>query len=698
MPQRLLVPLFQRPYVWSRVVQWEPLWDDIVRQANKALASGGAPVTRHFLGAVVLQSAPPGFGGLQQWTVIDGQQRLTTLQVMCDAVNAAAASVGAGVPAEQLADVIENKQSYCVGPEDKYKVWPTNRDQEGFSEVMSAPVPVDYSSLVHKQDRLVEAHAYFYRAACAYLEEGPGKTNERAAALASAILHSLQLVVITLGTDENAQEIFETLNARMTPLTAADLIKNSIFQRLVAEGADAQALYEDCWKPFETRFWEKIVSQGRLRYPRISLFFNHWLVANTGSEVIATDVFRMFKRFLDNDQGETATNLLKKIELQAAKYREFTEAAEDPNDGSQLALFVYRVQSIDVDTIKPILLWLVDPTQEACPPEQLTKALTSLESWLMRRMLVRATTKNYNRLFADLLTRLRTDHRGAVGDVIEGFLREQALETSYWPGDDTVLSVIRDKPIYGWIRQERIRVVLEAIEDEFRGYVKNHAKKAEHRIPRGGWTIEHVMPQNYEKNWPLEGADPAERSEAIQRLGNLTLLSPRFNSSNANAGWTGPEGKRAAFKQNSVLHLNERLALNDVWDEASIEARGGDLADAIIATWPVPVGHVGKIAPKSTAASGFKLANLVHAGVVHAGQTLSGRGAAHDKHATILSDGRLEVGGVDYATPTGAAKAARNSKTNVNGWWFWLTDTDSATSIHDLYQQYLAENGSQPTD
>jgi uncharacterized protein with ParB-like and HNH nuclease domain len=84
-PQRLLVPLFQRPYVWNEELQWEPLWKDLERVANRLLQSPGMPQAPHFLGAVVLQQLQSQTSDLQQRTIIDGQQRLTTLQLLLDA-------------------------------------------------------------------------------------------------------------------------------------------------------------------------------------------------------------------------------------------------------------------------------------------------------------------------------------------------------------------------------------------------------------------------------------------------------------------------------------------------------------------------------------------------------------------------------------------------------------------------------------
>src|SRR3974377_701347 len=99
------------------------------------------------------------------------------------------------------------------------------------------------------------------------------------------------MVVIDLAADENAQEIFETLNARGAQLTAADLIKNFVFQRLLESGSDVEKAYDKYWRDFETAFLEKEVSVGRVRSPRSSIFLNHWLISKTGEEILTREVF-----------------------------------------------------------------------------------------------------------------------------------------------------------------------------------------------------------------------------------------------------------------------------------------------------------------------------------------------------------------------------------------------------------------------
>jgi hypothetical protein len=135
LPQRLVVPLFQRPYVWNEENQWAPLWRDVERVAERQL-SGTAAGQPHFLGAVVLQQmqAPP--GTLQVWTIIDGQQRLTTLQLLFDALHAELVAVGAVQPALRLEPLVTNPSAFCHRDADRFKVWPTNRDRPAFNEVM----------------------------------------------------------------------------------------------------------------------------------------------------------------------------------------------------------------------------------------------------------------------------------------------------------------------------------------------------------------------------------------------------------------------------------------------------------------------------------------------------------------------------------------------------------------------------------
>lgn len=465
-PQRFLVPLFQRPYVWNQELQWQPLWEDVSRVAERIANTGVS--TPHFLGAVVLQQQPAELGTIGVRSVIDGQQRLTTLQLFLDAVHAQLALRGFEDLAKQVQDLVENPKHFRKAPEDAFKVWPTNRDRPAFNEVMSASVPVDYSALAQCENRLVKAHRFFSTEVSEWLERG--EAERRANALVLAMTNFLQIVVIDLLADEDAQEIFETLNARGTPLTAADLIKNFVFQRLEVSPEEAERAYHHYWQIFETPFWETEIASGRIRYTRSSLFLSHWLVAQTRQEITAREVFSKFKLFV-TDSVESVDALLPRLNRAALKFQEVTEGATQSTGAlSRVELFVYRTSTLDSEVVKPLLIWLLDPEQEPIESEQLNKALAAVESWLVRRAIVKATTKNYNQFLLELLIEIGKNERQRVGDVTEEFLCKQTSSSTYWPGDAEVRAELTTQPVYRRLVRARLRMILEALEDKRRGF------------------------------------------------------------------------------------------------------------------------------------------------------------------------------------------------------------------------------------
>jgi hypothetical protein len=682
MPQRLLVPLFQRPYVWSLESQWEPLWRDVERVADRLLSPSAMSHQPHFLGAVVLQQLLNPVGAFQVRTIIDGQQRLTTLQVMLDAFHAEMLAAGATRPAARLLKLVENEEEYCETPEDRFKVWPTNRDRPAFQEVMAASTPVDYKSLEFKDERLPQAHRYFSQQAAEWLRAaGPEAVSGRADALEKTVRELLQLVVIDLDSDENAQEIFETLNSRGAQLSAADLIKNFVFQRLLEEGADTERSYELYWKHFETAFWEEEDSVGRLRYPRASMFLNSFLVSRLGEPVAAQEVFAQFKNYANHVCGLPMAELLKQIHRSSLVYEDFLRSATNSDsDISRLGLFAYRMQALDLDIVRAVVLVLLDPEQSTLESQQLTKALEVIESFLVRRMLVRATTKNHNRVLAQAISELRSGSRKQAGEFFEQFFANQTAESSYWPDDEEVLRELATLPIYRRLRRPRVRFLLEALEDHRRGFTTYDPKpKAEQRCPRGNLSIEHVMPRSWEANWPLQPNETEySRKQLVETLGNLTLLTSKLNSANSNHPWIGEKSKREALKEHSRLRLSDDLIEtgSQDWTAGNIEDRTALLTRNILAIWPVPQGHRVNVTPlvlEHSPSTYVHLSTLIDADLVAAGDRLTpARKTLTGRYATVLSDGSIELDNGDRCRYPSGAATALSGGISEPGWDFWI--------------------------
>ena len=235
--RRLCVPLFQRAYVWNSERQWEPLWEDIVRQANMHIAQTDPHAIRiHFLGAIVINIASVQGRSVARADVIDGQQRLTTLQLFMAALRDVAKAHDADP------DDIDTFTRHTENPirdktsEEVFKVWPTNADRQTFGETMrSGSLSEVLKRFGPKADlpRIPAAYAYFSDAITDYVTEvtSADGRKDRIFALRRALQGSLQLVVIELEPGDDPQMIFETLNARGQPLLPSDLIRNFVFMR-----------------------------------------------------------------------------------------------------------------------------------------------------------------------------------------------------------------------------------------------------------------------------------------------------------------------------------------------------------------------------------------------------------------------------------------------------------------------------------
>jgi alkylated DNA nucleotide flippase Atl1 len=662
-PQHLVVPPFQRPYVWEKEEQWAPLWQDVRRLAELRLVQPSADA-KHFLGAIVVQAQESILGDLQASSVIDGQQRLTTLQVLMDATAAALEAVGEDALAGQLDRLTHNEDIYVPGAKTRLKLRHSNKDRDAFDEVMDAEGPVDHEALRHSAARVVRAHEYFTGAVIEWLDSAVDGAAERAQALAGVLTRGLQLVAINLTVNENSQEIFETLNARGTPLTAADLIRNFVFQRLAADVADTRAHLEE-W-PFETEFWEKEVSVGRYPMQRSSLFFNQWLIARVGEEISPRATFTRFKQYVeqvDLENGEKVADLLPLIRRQAETYEAWTTAAsEGERQLNRVELAVYRTS--DTELLKPLLIWLHEPGLEV-PGDVVDRVVSIVESWLVRRQFLRLSIGDMGRIVADVIRAHERTSPTELAGSIEAYLSRLNVTSTYWPGDVEIREALRTEQVFRRFKKARTRMLLEAIEDAFRRGTNQP------QVPRRGYPIEHILPQKWAEHWPVHDIEAEEfRAEHVHRLGNLTLLTKSLNSRVSNGPWAT---KREALQAHDTLLLNSRLlfTLDGTWNEAAIEARTEEMIDVLLATWPVPADHEGVVVdPHEKSAGWIQIKHLVEAELLTPGTVLTPRaGAWEARTALVRPDGLLEIDGKTFDSPSGAGRYVKGSVTN--GWWFW---------------------------
>ena len=570
-PVRYEIPAFQRPYVWNQETQWEPLWEDVRDAAEDYLEKRTSKP--HFMGAVVLQQLPTTAAEIETRIVVDGQQRLTTIQLLLDAVQEAFAHRGHEIPARRLSGLVLNDDVFWGGDPDRaFKIWPTIADQHAFRHAMHNELP----SAEHDSSLVVQAHDFFKDQVGLRLDEFPDR-NGRSEALEQAVSDLLELVVIDIEPSDDPNVIFETLNARGTPLLQSDLIKNFILHKAgVGIHPDSDAAGR-LWR-FDDHWWREDVRQGRLLRPRIDVFLNYWMVTRKREHVSADKVFPAFTSHAEGT-GAPVAEIAADIGMVAEVYRGLEG---DVDVYREFAIFLHRQRVMQVGVLTPVLLWMFSSD---VPRPQIARGLRALESYLVRRMVCRMTAKDYNQVFIGLLEQLEQRGVESAGDAVVDYLAAQDAYAREWPDDRSFEEHFVSAPLYRLLTRGRLRLVLEAIERELR------TDKAESSSVQPDLTMEHVMPQQWRENWPLPN-DVSDKTEAglkrdsiIHSLGNLTLVNQRLNSSLSNAPWNE---KRCTLNDHSVLFLNKALLTGapTVWDEEAIAARADGLYRTAIKVWP----------------------------------------------------------------------------------------------------------------
>jgi len=246
-------------------------------------------------------------------------------------------------------------------------------------------------------------------------------------------------------------------------------------------------------------------------------------------------------------------------------------------------MFLSRWHVMDAGVTTPVILWLFSNRDEI-GEARFDGALGAIESYLVRRMICRMTTKDYNKLFLELIRELNSNGPATAADLVLEFLSKQTADSRIWPTDGQVRETFVSLPLYQLLTRGRLRMILEGIEDILRS-----PKSEEEHVLRNVLTIEHIMPQAWRDHWPLHGeySEEAvgERDRLVQTIGNLTLVNAKLNPALSNAAWAS---KRQELAKHSVLHLNKDLLEGAAagWDETSIRERGNRLAMLATKVWP----------------------------------------------------------------------------------------------------------------
>ena len=550
------VPFFQRSYVWREDL-WARFLEDMefVVNANKP----------HFLGSIILKEGPKPQGELYSSikTVVDGQQRLTTflifMKVLCLKLNQT---------------LLFDFQYRIMGQGIAFRHG--RNDIDAFEKVMNTKEATIIDNPA-PSSRIIAAFNYFVE----HMDESKLSIM--------TILSNIQFVRIDLGVNEDEQQIFDTINSLGVNLTTSELLKNYFFSRQTVKE------YENIWaavfeKDDDTKaYWDTAIETGRMKRAMIDIFFDSYF-----------QIFIQDKRYNISNNDKL---MYARVDMLAQSYQHFITTYCNGNKNvvlSQLKEYAlcfmenfrpeqcamgipgtFGIERINVmifglknTTMIPYVLYLAKNVRDKDEKERMYGIL---ESYIMRRIVVHATTKNYNNLFTSLILNNVLD-----ADSLLAKLKNSTDATTYFP-DDTELQ-------HGFEHSKLVNLqskgIIYLIESKIRP-----ASIATALLGFNNYSLEHLMPKKWRNHWPACASEDAakKRDSLLLTIGNLAIIPQALNASIRDAAWpvkkSGKGAKPGLTLCASGLHTLHDALNKDEWNEAEINFRASWLFEYAKNIW-----------------------------------------------------------------------------------------------------------------
>ena len=616
-PVQFIIPVYQRHYVWNEEEQWQPLWQDIVEiiEVNAKVEEAYNRRT-HFTGAIVTRQLPVKIGEIPRYEVIDGQQRLTTFQIIlcaiADVCRSGQLEDSEGKAAEYLMNsgLLKNrhKPDQLRNPDEAYKIIPTKTDLNSFKTLIDGHVD-------KSQGNIREAYVFYQREIDEYMRSISDHRHQMIM-LTHSILSDFGVAEIQITTGANSEKIFESVNARGRTINEFDHLRNNIFlkARVSAENNvtaedKVNSSYKNHWQHFEDSYWTKKLGPDAEEMLLSERFVQHFLMAKLGKSSIAhRDIFRVYEREyragLPKDKGVDLE--FHELEKYSKVYRVIldcrydSETCREFHSTGQMKLLAQRMEfyrDLNINGLFPFILYIINELN--IPYDDFDKIFNILESYTIRRLLGSSKgVRNYNEIFAGVIRHFRKNHLSPTA--LLAYL--SGLKDDYeCPNNEAIQRALAQ---CGSNRTSALltRYILYRIE-----LVKATSYRTLKEPLRFGkeLTLEHVMPIKWQRHWPLPDPNNSrfevERNRAKWSIGNLTLLTKEVNDDLGNLNFFN---KRGPLLEHSRLRITEEIVCEsmnpiqerDSWDVAQIRDREEALSKCVCEEiWPFMPVHSGEL-------------------------------------------------------------------------------------------------------
>ena len=553
---QLTIPIYQRLYSWEKP-ECEQLWDDIMYVGH------GEDTDEHFIGSVVYVES--NLSNVTQWSphlVIDGQQRLTTVLLILEAL--ARRLEGKGEPIEGFSNK-KLKSRYLIDDDEegerKYKLLLTQTDKDTLIALWDrCPEPSDFSLRVRENFK-------FFEKKIASLED-----------LTPLCMGLAKLIVVDVSLErgrDNPQRIFESMNSKGKPLSESDLIRNFVLMGLPID--QQTNLYKRYWRPMEIEFGQNAYGKNfdkfMLRYLSLKLSIK----LETEKIPKKDSIYKEFKNLatMRKDGIEPLVQEVNKF----ARYYCAMALGKEPDQ--KLALGFSNIRKLETESAYPLFLKLYDDYENkllSC--DDFVECIRLIENYVIRRAVCQLDKKALVQTFVRFARDLGEANH--LEFIQANFLILSQYSTQRFPNDEE----FKGKLINGYLYKNKVRrYVLNNLENSRRN--RNLSSKETIQPDDPKINIEHIMPQNLSGRWREDlGTDCETVHETwLHTLGNLTLTG--YNPELSHKPFLEKRDMKGGFKE-SPMSLNEELKKLETWGEAEILSRAEQLAEEAIVLWDRP--------------------------------------------------------------------------------------------------------------
>ena len=560
--RRLSAPLYQRRFSWDSK-NLDEFWEDI-----KLVEEGQSEAL--FLGAIILKHegpSNPGAGTLEEFLVLDGQQRIATLFLSLLAIGLEWQEHGHPNEATAIAETF--LMSTRTTTRGMPRFYPTIPDMPEFvSLCRKLKVDWDVSASAKFTPGRMSAALEFARSEVrARCDSEGGFDDEALKALAQTVVDKVEIAAINIAERHQPNEVFDRLNRKGQVLTVSDLVKNEIFRRLAAEASTAIRLYREHWEPFEDSFADRRLLDNYY-YP---------FTLTVDDNATRAGAFRVLSSHWDStirDENESATTAELIIEDLKRFVPEYNAVSTGANYSAppEVTEGIQRLVRMPAPRVTYAFLIQLLRAQNlgTVGASDTAECLRIVESFLVRRAFSGLEPTGLHAVFKGLWRKNRGNPAALVSD-----LQTRTIE---FPDDPQLRRDIANKPFYG---RRLDGYVLSELE------IASHRSNPFSREQLAAITVDHLAPQSLKDSWSDEFPENAEeRQRLLGLIGNLVPLSQADNSTKGASDW---EEARSRL-QNETIYRTAREVLEhyETWGPQQIIERTENLAEQAVSRWSRP--------------------------------------------------------------------------------------------------------------